>query len=397
MQTPAVNTDVPVLARLQQRALIVGVIGLLAGGIGAFANPDQFFRSWLVGFLFCLGLTTGSLALLMLQHLSGGQWGLMGRRIFEAASRTLPIVVLLFLPILFGLPRVFEWAHPEAVSHDPILQKKAPYLNVPFFIGRAVLYFGVWLLCVWLLNKWSAGQDRREIAVEPEDTRRFRVVSGPGLLAYCLTMTFAGVDWVMSLDAHWYSTIFGLILVVGQGLAAFALVIAILALLSESEPVASYLNSRHFHDLGKLMFAFVMLWAYLAFSQFLIIWGGNLPEEAPWYLRRTTGGWGSIALLIVIGHFALPFMLLLSQNLKRNRTRLAVIAVLILVMRYVDLLWLVEPNYTHSGFPIHWMDLAIPAGLVGVWLFLFARQLRSRTLLPLTDPYFKEAFAHDGH
>ena len=210
-------------------------------------------------------------------------------------------------------------------------------------------------------------------------------------------MTFAGVDWVMSLDPHWFSTIFGLLIIVGQGLSAFALVIAMLALLSETEPVASYLKPRHFHDLGKLILAFVMLWAYFSFSQFLIIWGGNLPEETPWYLKRTTGGWGAIALLIVIGHFALPFTLMLSQNLKRNRTKLATIAILILVMRYVDLLWLVEPNFVHSGFPIHWMDLAVPAGLVGIWLFLFARQLRSRTLLPLTDPYFKEAFAHDGH
>src|SRR5262245_17030611 len=203
MQTPVLNTDVPVLARLQQRALVVGVICLLAGALGALANPDEFFRSWLIGFLFCLGLTTGSLALLMLQHLSGGQWGLMGRRVFEAASRTLPIVVLVFVPILLGLPRVFEWAQPQEVSHDPILQWKSVYLNVPFFIARAVLYFAVWLLCTWLLNKWSAGQDRHEVAVEPEDTRRFRVVSGPGLLAYSLTMTFATIDWVMSLDPHW--------------------------------------------------------------------------------------------------------------------------------------------------------------------------------------------------
>ena len=387
MATNVVNTDVPVLARLQQRALIVGVIGLLAGAAGAVANPDQFFRSWLVGFLFCLGLTMGSLGLLMMQHLSGGQWGLIGRRVFEAASRTLPIVALLFVPILFGLPRLFEWAHPERVSGDAVLQQKAPYLNVPFFVGRAVIYFLVWLLCAWLLNKWSAAQDRQEVGVTRADTRRFRVVSAPGLLAYCLTMTFAAVDWIMSLDPHWFSTIFGLLMVGGQGLSAFALVIAILALLSETEPVSSYLKPRHFHDLGKLLLAFVMLWAYFSFSQFLIIWGGNLPEETPWYLKRTTGGWGAVALLIVFGHFILPFMLLLSRNLKENRARLAMIAVFILVMRYVDLLWLVEPNFAHSGFPIHWMDLAVPAGLVGVWLFLFARQLRNRTLLPLSDPY----------
>jgi hypothetical protein len=372
------------------------VIGLIGAVIGAATNLDQFFRSWLVGFLFCLGLTLGSLALLMLQHLSGGQWGLVGRRIFEAASRTLPGMVLLFIPLLFGLPRIFIWARPEIVQGDRILLLKAPYLNVEFFIGRAALYFAVWLICAWLLNKWSAAQDRGETAVTPQDTRRFRVVSGPGLVAYCLTVTFASVDWIMSLDPHWYSTMFGLLMIGGQGLSAFAFVTAILALLATTEPVASYLSARHFHDLGKLLLTFVMLWAYFAFSQFLIIWAGNLPEEIPWYLERLRGVWGYVALVIVFGHFVLPFLLLLSRDLKRQRTRLAAVAIAIIVIRYVDLLWLVAPNYEHHGFPIHWMDIAIPMGLAGIWLFLFARHLRSLPLLPLNDPYFKEAFAHEA-
>ena len=397
MERHAVNTDVPALSRLQQRALVVGGLGLLAGAAGAVMNPDQFFRSWLVGFLFCLGLSAGSLALLMLQHMSGGQWGLIGRRIFEAASRTLPVVALLFVPLLFGLPKLFIWAQPEVVSHDAVLQQKAPYLNVPFFIGRAVLYFVVWLVCAWFLNKWSAAQDRGEVAVTPADSRRFRVVSAPGLLAYALTMTFASVDWIMSLDPPWYSTIFGLLLVGGQGLAAFSLVIAILALLATTEPIASHLSTRHFHDLGKLLLAFVMLWAYFSFSQFLIIWAGNLPEEIPWYVERIRGGWGAVSLLLVFGHFALPFVLLLSRDLKKNRATLAAVAVSILVMRYVDLLWLVAPNFEHHGFPIHWMDVAIPVGLIGIWLSVFTRNLRSRTLLPLNDPYFKETFAHESH
>ncbi len=397
MRIDRMTNDIPALARLQQTALIVGAIGLVAGAAGAFSNPDQFFRSWLLGFLFCLGLTMGSLALLMLQHMSGGQWGLVGRRIFEAASRTLPIVALVFIPLLFGLPRVFQWAQPDLVSKDVILQKKAPYLNVPFFVGRAIFYFAVWLTCAFLLNKWSAMQEKKEIAVTPADTRRFRVLSAPGLLAYSLTMTFAVIDWIMSLDPHWYSTIFGLLLVVGQGLSAFAFVIAMLALLAETPPLASYLRPRHFHDLGKLLFAFVMLWAYLGFSQFLIIWGGNLSEEVPWYLERIRGSWGYVALLLVFGQFALPFTLLLSASLKKNRFFLAKLAIGILVMRFVDLLWLVAPNFEHHGFPFHWMDVAIPAGLAGFWLFLFARNLRSRTLLPLTDPYFQEAFAHEAH
>ena len=397
METHAVTTDVPALARLQQRALILAVVGLVAGGAGAVLNPDQFFRSWLVGFLLCLALTTGSLALLMLQHLSGGQWGLLGRRIFEAASRNLPVVMLFFLPLLFRMPSVYHWAAPDAMAHDEVLQQKAGYLNVPFFIGRAVFYFLVWMLCTFLLNKYSAAQERGEAGIDPADTRQARVVAAPGLLVYALTISFAAVDWVMSINAHWYSTIFGMLLMVGQGLTAFAFVIAILALLVNTEPLASYLTSRHFHDLGKLMFAFVMLWAYLAFSQFLIIWGANLPEEIPWYLQRIRGPWGYVSLLLAFGQFVLPFLLLLSRNLKERSGLLAKVAIGILIMRLIDLIWMVEPNYERAGFPIHWMDVAVPGGLLGVWLFLFVRQLRSRSLLPLNDPFFKKEFAHEAH
>jgi hypothetical protein len=397
METHRVITDVPALARLEQRALIVGVIGLLAGAAGAVLDPDQFFRSWLIGFLLCLGLTMGSLALLMMQHLSGGQWGLMGRRIFEAATRNLPIVILIFIPLLFRLPGVYHWAEPGVTAGDAILQKKAGYLNVGFFIGRAVVYFCVWMLCTFLLNKYSAAQDRNESGVVPGDTAHVRTVSAPGLLAYALTASFASVDWIMSLDPHWYSTIFGLLFIVGHGLTAFAFVIAVLALLSKTEPVASYLTSRHFHDYGKLLLAFVMLWAYLSFSQFLIMWSANLPEEIPWYLERIRGPWGYVALLIAFGHFGLPFTLLLSRNLKERPSLLAKVAIGILVMRLVDLIWMVEPNFEHHGFPFHWMDVAIPIGLAGIWVFLFGRQLRSRPLLPLNDPFFKEAFAHEAH
>jgi hypothetical protein len=398
MDTHAVITDVPALARLQRWGLVAGFWGLLAGVVGAFLNLDQFFRSWLIGFLFCLGLTMGSLALLMLQHMSGGQWGLVGRRVFEAASRNVPFVALLFVPLLFGLPRLYAWARPDEVRVDHILQMKALYLNVPFFITRAILYFALWSLCAWLLTSWSDAQDRGEVAVDPADTVRFRVVSAPGLLLYVTTMTFASVDWIMSLDPHWYSTIFGFLLVAGQGLAGLALVITVLAMLSHVEPLSTYLNPRlHFLDLGKLLLAFVMLWAYFSFSQLLIIWAGNLPEEIPFFYNRFRGGWQYVSIAILLGHFALPFALLLSRDLKRRPHLLAKVALAILVMRLVDLIWLVEPMFKRGGFPIHWMDVAVPIGLVGVWTFLFARNLRSRPLLPLNDPFFKEAFAHDVH
>jgi hypothetical protein len=386
------TTEVPALARLQQRALVVGLVGLALGVLGAFLNSDQFFRSWLIGFLFVLGLSLGSLGLLMLQYLSGGLW----------------LVALAFVPILFGMRPLFLWARPEAVEADRILQMKQPYLNVPFFTVRAIVYFAFWLLCMYFLNKWSAAQDRGETAVTPEDTVRFRKVSAPGLLFLVLTVTLASVDWIMSVDPHWYSTILGLLVVVGQGLAALALTISVLAIIASSGALAGQLTPRHFHDLGKLLLAFVMLWAYLSFSQFLIIWSGNLPEEIPWYIARIRGSWGAIALLLVVGHFALPFALLLSRDLKRHSGLLAKVALFVIAMRLVDLIWLVAPTFAahgaaagegHAGFavPVHWMDVVVPVGLAGVWVFFFARQLRRRSLLPANDPFFKETFAHGSH
>jgi hypothetical protein len=397
--------DLPALARLQQRALVVGVVGVGAGVIGAFMNADQFFRSWLIGFLFCLGLALGSLALLMVQHLSGGQWGLVSRRVFEASTRTLPLVTLFFVPILFGMRPLFLWARPEAVEADRILQAKALYLNVPFFVGRAVVYFALWLSCTFLLNKWSDAQDRGEAAVTAPEMVRFRELSAPGLLFLVLTVTFASIDWVMSIDPHWFSTIFGLLTVVGQGLSALAFTIAVLALIAPTGALAGYLTPRHFHDLGKLLLAFVMLWAYLAFSQFLIIWSGNLPEEIPWYIERVRGSWGVVAVLLVLGHFALPFLLLLSRDLKRHSAMLAKVAIFVILMRLVDLIWLVAPTFSHASaeqgsrfeLMLHWMDIVIPVGLAGLWVFLFARLLRSRPLLPTNDPYFKEIFVHESH
>ena len=388
-------TDVPALARLQNRGLILGVIGLVAAVAGFVVNRDQFFQSWLIGFLFCLGLSLGSLGLLMLQHLSGGQWGLVGRRVFEAAARTMPLVALLFVPILFAMPTLFMWARPEVVAGDKILQAKASYLNVPFFTGRAVFFFAFWILASWLLTKWSAAQDRGEESTDPAGMVRFRTLSAPGLLFLILTLTFAMTDWVMSLDPHWFSTIFGLMFTAGFGLSAFAFTILVLAIVGPEGALAGRLKPRHFHDLGKLLLAFTMLWAYLNFSQFLIVWSGNLPEEIPWYIERMRGGWGVISIALIVGHFFVPFLLLLSQSLKKSKW-LPRLAIFILAMRLLDTIFLIGPSWEHHGFPIHWSNIAVPAGLLGVWLFLFTRNLQQRALMPLNDPHLKEAF-HEAH
>jgi hypothetical protein len=382
------------IGRLQQRGLMVAVAGLVAGGIGVALQPDQFMPSWLIGFLFCTGLSLGCLALLMLQHMTGGQWGLVTRRIYEAGTRQLPYCALLFIPVAAFAPKLYLWAQPDAVRADPILLFKAPYLNWKFFILRAVIYFAVWLFCSTLLNAWSAAQDRGEVAVTEADTRRFRVVSAPGLLVYILTMSLAAVDWLMSLDPHWFSTIYGLILVVGQGLAALSFSVAVLAILAPREPMNRVLRAVHFHDLGKLMLALVMLWAYFSFSQFLIIWAGNLPEEIPYYLARLTGGWKYLSLFLVFGHFGLPFCLLLSADLKKRPKLLARVAWFIVAIRLYDIIWLVAPAFNHGGFPISLANIAIPLALAGAWVYLFAGQLRKQPLLPINDPYFKHMLAH---
>jgi len=387
--------DTAGIGSLQQRALIVGAVGAVAGGLGVVLQPDQFMPSWLIGFLFFTGLSLGCLSLLMLQHMTGGQWGLVGRRVFEAGSRLLPLAALFFIPVIIFAPKLYLWARPEAVQADEILRHKAPYLNVPFFAVRGAIYFVLWIGMAYLLNKWSAQQDEGEVAITEPDTRRFRVVSAPGLLLYVILMSLAAVDWIMSLDPHWYSTIYGLIMVVGQGLAALSFTVAVLAIVVTREPMNSILAARHFHDLGKLMLAFVMLWAYFSFSQFLIIWAGNLPEEIPYYLERLRGGWQYLSLGLVFGHFILPFCLLLSQDLKKRPKLLARVAWFIVAIRLYDLIWLVAPTFHHDGgFPLSLANVGVPVAFGGLWVYLFAGQLMKRPLVPVNDPYFKHMLLH---
>lgn len=396
--TPHVAADFsvsPALARefasWRGRFLVAGVAALVVSIIGAFFAPDSFFRAWLWSYTFYVGLTAGCLALLMLQFLTGGAWGLVTRRICEAAVRTLPLLALLFVPIALGIPRLYEWSHAEAVAADHILQNKQPYLNVPFFLARALLYFAGWGLCAWLINRWSREQDETG---SPEAQRRMEKTSGPGLLFYGFSVTFMAIDWVLSINPHWYSTMFGLLFIAGQGLSALAFVIALLILLSARPPLSEVIGPRHLHDLGKLLLTFVMLWAYMAFSQFLIIWSGNLPHEIPFYIARLSGGWQYVALALVFLHFALPFALLLSRDLKRDYRLLRWVALLVLAMRVVDLYWLVTPDYHRGQFHLSWLDLAVPVALGGLWLAWFAWQLPRRPLLPVRDPHLEEALEH---
>ena len=380
--------------RFAKPALAAGVVGLLAGVAGGYLNPTQFFRSYLLAFVFWNGLAIGSLAVLMLQYLTGGAWGIAIRRELEAAARTLPLTAAAFVPLLFGMHRLYEWTHADAVAHDELLQKKTFYLNVPFFVVRAAVAFAAWMLLAYFLDKWSRAQDAAADDNHKEIDRKLQLLSGGGLVVYALTTTWTSVDWVMSLEPHWYSTMYGVLYMVGQALGALALATVAVVLLSAHEPVADFLSGRHRHDLGKMMFAFTMVWAYVNFSQYLIVWSGNLPEEITWYLARFRGGWGWVGAAIVVFHFAIPFLLLLSRRANRNPRLLTRAALLLLFMRFVDISWLVLPAFTAGKFQIHWLDLVLPLGLGGVWLSFFARNLVTRPLLPEHDPGFEEALAH---
>jgi hypothetical protein len=379
----------PDAGRIQRWALIIGVAGLILCVVGAVFRPAQFLQSYLFGYVFLLGLTLGCMAILMVQYLTGGDWGIVIRRTLEAAMRILPLMAVGFLPIALGVRELYVWARPAQAAAEG-LDYRTEYLNIPFFIVRAVVYFAVWLAMTHLLDRWSREQDRGGALGW---LKRLRRLSGPGLVIYAVTITFASYDWLMSLNPEWFSTIFGLLIIAGEALSAVAFVILVAALLSTREPMALVFQPRHFHDLGKLLLTFVMIWAYMSFSQLLIVWSGNLPREIPFYLPRMQSSWRWIGVMLIVLHFALPFALLLSRDLKRRAGRLAALAGLVIVMRVVDLFWLVAPEFRPQGLTIDWFDPVTVVGLCGVWLALFIRELKARPMLPLRDPHLADALS----
>ena len=381
------------LNRFQQRSLIVGIVGLVLGVGGAFLNRGQFFQSYLFAYLFWVQLGLGCLAVLMIQHIAGGGWGFVIRRPLEAGMLTLPLMAVLFIPLLGGMQDVYVWARPEEVAQSELLQHKSPYLNTPFFIIRTIVYFAVWTGLAYFLNRWSQQQDQ---AADPTLAERFSRLSGPGLALFGLTITFASFDWMMSLEPEWFSTIYGFMFGVGAGAVAFAWAILLLALLSKYKPLSEVVTAGHFNDLGNFLLASVMLWAYMSLSQYLIIWSGNLPEEITWYIYRTQGGWQWVSLFLILFHFALPFLVLMSRGVKRKARALSMVAGLIIFMRFIDLFWLVVPAFHQTGFQIHWLDLVLPVGIGGVWIALFIRQLKQKSLLAINDPHLQEMVEH-GH
>jgi hypothetical protein len=361
----------------------IGIAGVGVCVVGAIFDPLQFFRSYLLGWLLWLGVAVGCLAILMLYHMVGGRWGFLIRRILEAATRTLPVLAVLFLPIGFGAKRLFVWARPEAVRADPILLAKSAYLNLPFFWIRAALLFAVWIGLASLLNRWSAAQDETD---DPAIGLRLQRLSAPGLILYAATTFFASVDWLMSLDPHWYSSIFGMAFMVGHGLSAMAVVLLAVRFLAGTEPFARATSRFVFRDLGNLLFMFLMLWGYVTFSQLIIVWSGNLPEEISWYLPRLQTSWKYVSLFILLSYFGAPFLLLLSRRVKEDIRFLSRVAAWVLAMRMIDMIWLVEPTFHPAGISFHVLDFAAPIGIGGIWAAFFLRELDRRPLLATHDP-----------
>lgn len=388
------------VGKMQQGALVVGVLGLAASVAGYFLAPEQFYHSYLIAFMFVLGLSLGSLGLLMLQHLTGGQWGIVIRRPLEAATRTLPLVAVLFVPLIFGMHYLYYgWLDAPASGEGSLSDLQKHYLTHNLFLVRAAIYFAVWLGMMFLFNYMSRQQDLHRD--DRKLRRRFKFWAGPGIIVYVVLMTFAAIDWVMSLTPKWASTIYGFLFVAGQAISAMALMITIVVLLARTEAFSRLIKTKHLHDLGKLLFAFVLLWAYFDFSQLLIIWSGNLPEEITFYRARLFGGWGAVAVIVLIFHFFVPFFILLSSNVKRSTRLLPRVAIWLMIMRTVDLYWMTRPEMRLNGAPVgplpSWLDFAALAGLAGVWLWFFAGQLKQQPLLPLGEPKLAEAIGQNEH
>lgn len=374
------RTDAAVLMR---NSLVAGGAALAVCVIGAFFDPEQFFRAYLASYLFVQGLGLGCLAILMIYYCTGGAWGFLIRRFLEAGTRTLPLLALLLIPVGGGLRYLFLWARPEEVAADKNLQWKQIYLNVPFWWGRAALFFAVFLGLTWLLNRWSRKQD------ETGDGRyawRLTNLSGPGLVAFGICMHFAAVDWLMSLQTAFKSSIFGPLLVSGQLVTALAFVLIVLAWQSPRAPLGEVLSLKGLNDLGNLLLAFLVIWAYMAFFQFMLIWIANLPHEIIWYIDRSQGGWQWVITAVAILHFGVPFFLLLQRAVKQNPRALAAVAGLVLFMHLVFLDWQVFPAFLRANsIAHHWMDFLMPVGLGGLWLAYYLWQLRGRSLVPSHD------------
>jgi hypothetical protein len=377
----------PSMDRWQRNCLLVGGLGIGSLAVGLFLKPQVAFQSYLWAYLFWFGITFGCLGIYLLHNVVGGNWGVVIRRFLESGIRTLPLAFIALLPILFAMYKgfLYIWTNDQYVQSHHLVAVKHGYLTPWFFAVRAVFYFLIWFLWGFRLLRMSGEQDRtgdRDQVI----AGRMKRFSAPGLVLFVFTICWAFIDWIMSLEPDWYSTMYPWLSMIGQVLLTFSFLVAVLVLLSKRKPFAGVLNFQHFNDLGNLMLCFTMLWAYMSFGQFLIIWAENLPDEIPWYLKRFSFGWGYLAVFVAIFHFCLPFFLLLMRFIKRNPKFIFWLAVWMIVARLVDLFWVVIPAFRQPNLSIVWTDIVAAIGMGGIWLGFFLWHLKSRPLLPLHDP-----------
>jgi len=371
-----------------RRALLIGVVALLLSGVGLLLQRERFFYSYLTAVVFWATIGTGALFFVMLHHLVSARWSVVLRRLTENLMALLPVMAILFIPLFFGIHSLYHWSHPEAVAQNSLLQHKAGYLNTPFFIIRTVLYFGIWAILSWRLLKVSVEQDH-----QPGETltARMKRLSAAGMVLFAFTLSFAGFDWIMSMQASWYSTIFGVYVFSGSVLAILAALTLVAIYLHERGILTEAITAEHYHDLGKLLFGFTIFWAYIAFSQLLLIWYANIPEETQWYrLRWEDPSWRMVSIIILFGHFVVPFLALITRAAKRNVKILKGVALWLLFMHFVDIYWLILPNYGQQ-VDLSWMDLTTVVGVGGIFVWYFWKQAAKRPLIPANDPRLQES------
>jgi hypothetical protein len=371
---------------VQNIALVVGLFGLAVSGLAWFTDGARFYHAWLTAFLYWLSLGLAGLFFTMLHYLTAARWSVVLRRISEGLMLQLPWLVVALLPVLLGSHDLFHWSHEEAVASDHLLKWKSAYLNVPFFVLRAAVYFAVWTTLALLLRKRSLAQDAQP---QLDHVAGLRRLSAGGMLLFAVTVTFAAFDWLMSLEPHWYSTIFGVYFFGGCFLSGVSLIAVICFFLRRNGVLGEIISAEHYHDLGKLMFAFTIFWAYIGFSQFFLIWYGNIPEETIWYLSRWEGGWSGVSFVLLFGHFAIPFLVLIFRAVKRSPILLSLVAIWILVMHWVDMYWLVYPTFMERSGGVGWIEIAPIVGIGGVFIALFWRSFTSRSAIPTGDPWLE--------
>lgn len=379
------------LNRIQLASLVIGLVALVACAFGALANPAQFFFSYLFAVMFWLGLSLGCFAVAMIHQLTGGRWGYPTRRFLEAAFLAFPLMLLLLIPIFFGLHHLYPWARPAEVGAVKALQDRRPYDSPACYIIRQFFFLLVWTWMAIQLRKWSLQQD---LTNDAAPTRKARTLSGPGIVIYGLLMTFASIDWIVSLEKDWYSTMFGVIIGGGQILTAYAFSVVMLTLFRNQPPFDGTVSKVHYHHLGNLMLTFVLFWTYVSFGQLLIIYSGDIPHELDWYLHRIATTWKIVIGAVAAFHFFLPFFLLLFRSVKKHVPAITTLAAMLFVMQIVDTYWLVMPSFHQNGVVLSWLDFAAPIGVGGLWVSFFLWRLKAAPLLPQNDPGMQFSFVY---